>query len=136
MKVKLDPGAYMPTRAHGDDAGYDLRARETKIIPPRGSVVFDTGVHVQLPRKTAGFLVSKSGLYTNYEITSTGLVDEGYTGPIRVKLLNHGDEPYRVGFGDKISQLVIVKIKRPKPKHRSKLKNSERGDNGFGSTGK
>ena len=62
MKIKLDKGAKMPTRAHSTDAGLDLYARDTQIIPAKESAVFDTGVHVELPEGTAGFLKSKSGL--------------------------------------------------------------------------
>ena len=60
MKVVIDPGAYMPTRAHKTDAGLDLRAMESKTILAFGTAVFRTGVHVQLPPGTAGLLVSKS----------------------------------------------------------------------------
>ena len=110
MKIKLDEGAYIPTRAHSTDAGLDLYARETRNIPAGQSAVFDTGVHVQLPPSTAGILISKSGLNVKYDLTSTGLIDEGYDGSIAVKLYNHGGAPYTVVAGDKISQLVIIPV--------------------------
>ena len=66
MKIKLDKGTKMPTRAHSTDAGLDLYARDTQIIPAKESAVFDTGVHVELPEGTAGFLKSKSGLNTKH----------------------------------------------------------------------
>lgn len=136
MKVKLDPGAYMPERAHEQDAGLDLRSRETTWVPANGSAVFHTGVHIELPKGCAGVLVSKSGLNTNRGITSHGLIDEGYTGEIVVKLYNHSSEPYTVNKGDKISQLVIIPVCKPEMELVSVLGDTERGSNGFGSSGR
>lgn len=136
VNMKLDPGAYLPVREHSADAGLDLRAYESGAVEPRGSKVFRTGVHIRLPKGTAGLLVSKSGLNVKSNITSTGLIDEGYTGEILVKLYNHGDELRWVKAGDKISQLVIIPVLTPEIKLTSHLEETERGDNGFGSTGK
>ena len=138
MKVYLEKGAFMPTRAHTTDAGLDIRAREKKVVHPFNSAVFKTGVHVQLPKGTAGVLISKSGLNVNHNITSTGLIDEGYTGEIVVKLHNHGNRPYVVEKGDKISQLVIIPVLyEPVEVDLDGLyADTERGNNGFGSSGK
>lgn len=136
IKVKLDPGAYMPEKAHPDDAGYDLRAREAKAIPPHSSAIFDTGVHIQLPPGTVGMLKSRSGLNINYGIQSEGVIDAGYTGSIAVKLYNHGPINYFVHAGDKISQLVILQLYDVgKISVVSRLDDSARGNNGFGSSG-
>ena len=136
MKVMLDDGAYMPNRAHTTDAGLDLFSREDVIIPARGSYKFDTGVHIELPVGTAGFLKSKSGLNVNYGITSEGVIDVGYTGSICAKLYNNSDEPYHVEQGDKITQLVIVPIVTPELERVDTLEETERGNGGFGSTGR
>ena len=136
MKIKLDPGAIMPTRAHETDAGLDLYAMEAKKIPARGSAIFDTGVHIELEPNTAGFIKSKSGLNVKHNLTSEGVVDVGYTGSICVKLYNHGDKPYQVERGDKISQLVIMPIYRPKIQKVDNLADTDRGNGGFGSTGR
>ena len=137
MKIKLDQGAYMPTRAHETDAGLDIRAREGQFVHAKESAIFYTGVHVQLPRGCAGVLISKSGLNVKYDITSTGLIDEGYTGEIVVKLYNHGGYDYEVKAGDKISQLVIVPVIYERIELVNDLeKGSERGNNGFGSSGR
>lgn len=149
MKIMLDAGAFMPERAHDTDAGLDLRSREDKVVPACGSAVFDTGVHVELPYllygnpdmgwdylNCVGFLKSKSGLNVNHNITSEGVIDMGYTGSIVVKLYNHGKEDYHVKAGDKISQLVILPIITPTLEVVDKLEDTERGDGGFGSTGK
>lgn len=136
MKIMLDEGAKMPTRAHKTDAGLDLYAKETQIVPARESAVFDTGVHIELPPNTAGFLKSKSGLNVKHGITSEGVIDVGYTGSIVVKLYNHSGYDYTVNAGDKISQLVIVPILTPKLEIVDSLEDTERGSNGFGSSGK
>lgn len=139
MKVFLDNMAFAPERAHSTDAGYDLRAKDAGIVFEHWHKVFDTGVHIQLPPGTCGILVSKSGLNVNHHITSTGLIDEGYTGSIKVKLYNHGDTPFVVNEGDKISQLIIVPVKYEPVElvdDIAALGESERGSNGFGSTGR
>ena len=136
MNIVLDSDAIMPTRAHDFDAGYDLYSRETKTVLPNSSQTFDTGVHVQLPIGTAGLLVSKSGLNVNHDITSTGLIDAGYTGSIVVKLYNnHTKSSYTVNKGDKITQLVVINISTPPVEIVDSLDESERGSNGFGSSG-
>ena len=136
MKIKLDDGTKMPTRAHPTDAGLDLYARETQIVPAKGSALFDTGVHVELPVGTVGMLKSKSGLNVKHGLTSEGVIDVGYTGSIVVKLYNHSGEDYKVNAGDKISQLVIMPILTPTLELVETLDETERGAGGFGSTGK
>ena len=136
MRIKLDPSAIMPTRAHETDAGLDLYATEEKTIPAHGSAVFDTGVHVELPSGTVGMLKSKSGLNVKHDLTGEGVIDAGYTGSIHVKMYNHGEKPYTVGRGDKIIQLVVMPIIIPEWELVDDLNMTERGNNGFGSTGR
>ncbi len=136
MKVKLDPGAFMPDRAHETDAGYDLRTPVCVTISPRGFAVVDTGVHIQLPPGKAAVVVSKSGLYTKHEISSTGLIDEGFTGTIRIGLENHSDEEYTFLRGDKVSQFYITNYYGYDLELVDSLDESSRGDNGYGSTGR
>ena len=135
MKIKLDEGA-MITTAHDTDAGYDLYSRTTKVIPPRGSETFDTGVHIELPEGTMGLLFSKSGLNVKHGITSEGIIDEGYTGSICAKLYNNTDDIYVVNEGDKITQLIVVPILKPEIEVVEELEETERGNNGFGSSGR
>ena len=141
MKIMLDDGAFAPVRAHETDAGLDLRTPIEVTVPARGSVVIDTGVHVEIPKGVerishAGFLKSKSGLNVKHGIVSEGVIDVGYTGSIRVKLYNHSDKDYTFAAGDKITQLVIVTVLIDKLELVSSLKETERGDGGFGSTGR
>ena len=136
LPVRLDEGAFMPERAHRLDAGLDLRSPIERVIAPYNSETIHTGVHIQLPPGTVGMLKSKSGLNTKFGITSEGVIDEGYTGEIVVKLYNHGYDAFRIKRGDKISQLVILPVLRPTPVQVDKIEGGERGDNGFGSTGR
>lgn len=137
MKIKLDEGAYMPIRAYSNDAGLDLRAKERQIVSAKESAIFRTGVHVALPIGHCGLIVSKSGLNVKHDITATGLIDEGYTGEIIVKLINHGGRDYVVEAGDKIAQLVVIPCVSDLLEIVDDLKlDSERGNNGFGSSGR
>lgn len=136
MNIMLDDGAKMPNRAHKTDAGLDLYSRETKIIPAKGSAIFDTGVHIQLPPNTTGFLKSKSGLNVKHGITSEGVIDVGYNGSIVAKLYNLSNEDYEVKKGDKIIQLVILPILTPELSLVTEFEETERGADGFGSSGR
>lgn len=136
MKIKLDPGAYMPERAHSADAGYDLRSPVKCRLYAGEAVVIDTGVHVQIPTGYVGMLKSKSGLNVKHDIVGEGVIDSGYTGSIRVKLYNHGSESYMIEVGDKVSQFVILPIITPDLELVTALEETDRGNNGFGSTGR
>ena len=132
----IEENAKMPTKAHENDAGFDLYSRETTVIDPRSSKCFDTGVHIQIPAGMTGFLKSKSGLNCRHSITSEGVIDSGYTGSIVVKLYNHSDCPYLVEAGNKISQIVFIPIPQVSLQEKSNLEDTDRGNNGFGSSGK
>ena len=134
LKIKLDKYAFMPVREHITDAGLDVKAIDDGIVRARSSALFHTGVHVQLPKGTAGLFVSKSGLMVNHGITSTGLVDEGYDGEVMVKLFNHGDKDYEIKRGDKIAQLVVMPVMYEPVEIVRKIDGGERGSAGFGST--
>lgn len=136
MKVMLDPGAKMPTRAHEADAGYDLYSTHDAVVFGNDSEKFDTGVHVEIPAGYVGMLKSKSGLNVKCNITSEGVIDSGYTGSICVKLYNHGENPVYIKMGQKISQLVILPIITPELELVDQLEETERGTGGFGSSGK
>lgn len=137
MKVMLEDGAYMPERGHETDAGIDLKAMHGQRVMPHSSAVFHTGVHVELPKGTAGLLVSKSGLNVKKDIVSTGLIDEEYRGEIVVKLYNHGDDSYMVMAGDKITNLVVIPVLYEPIEIVDEIdRDTERGDSGFGSTGR
>ena len=139
MKVLIDPGCFLPESAHDLDAGYDLRTPKAFTVLAKSSETIDTGVHMMIPPGYAGVLISKSGLNVKYGLTSTGLIDAGYTGSIVVKLYNNGYGPATFARGEKISQIVIIPIAKPALHQVATLEelgNSERGTGGFGSTGK
>ena len=138
MKIKLDEGAIMPTKAHKSDAGFDLYTPKSFILSAGSSCTVDTGVHIELPEGTVGFLKSKSGLNVNRNVLSgEGVIDAGYTGSIVVKLRYFGDKTQIFNAGDKISQLVILPIYIPQNLEVvTELAETERGDNGFGSSGR
>jgi dUTP pyrophosphatase len=152
MKIMLDEGAKMPTRAHEFDAGLDLHTPKTATVPgckytapiynrgygimSVGQKVIDTGVHVEIPEGYVGFIKSKSGLMVNNGLLTDGTIDAHYTGSIKVKLFNTSPKDYKFKAGDKIAQLVIVPCLLPELELVDKLEETDRGDGGFGSTGR
>lgn len=136
INVKLDEGAYMPERAHGTDAGADIRTPHGFEIRPHDSAVIHTGIHIELPAGTVGMLKSKSGLNIKNGITSEGVIDEGFTGEIVAKLYNNSAFHQNFEPGDKITQLVILPVLYPSYEQVDEISGGERGDNGYGSTGR
>ena len=134
MKIKLDKGAYMPERAHKTDAGLDIRTPVNFEVKAHSSATIDTGVHIELPENTVGFLKSKSGLNVKHGITTEGVIDQGYTGSIVVKLYNNSDKDVAFDEGMKITQLVVLPCLFVDVED-GELNESERGNAGFGSTG-
>lgn len=135
MKVVLDEGAILPVRAHEHDGGYDLFSREDAIIYAGDCWTFDTGVHMAICPGWVGDVKSKSSMLMKGIITD-GTVDAGYTGSIRVKLFNLSRCAMSIVKGQKIAQIVIKKISTPELEVVDRLEVTERGDGGFGSTGK
>lgn len=136
MRIVLADGAYMPVRGHKTDAGLDIKTPKDVTVPAKGSVIVDTGVHIELPPNTVGMLKSKSGLNVKYGITSEGVIDVGYTGSIVAKLYNHSETHVILKKGNKITQLVILPIVPVELEQVSELMATERGSGGFGSTGR
>lgn len=136
MKVKLELNAKAPTRAHDTDAGLDLYAMHGGIVRAHQAATFHTGVHVELPRGTAGILMPKSGMMTHHDLLTFGIVDEGYTGEILVHIFNCGGTDYSVSPGDKISQMLIVPVLYEPVEIVDSIRGGDRGENGFGSSGR
>jgi dUTP pyrophosphatase len=135
MKIKLDENACYPVREHETDAGIDIRTPEGFTVFPHDSYFVDTGVHVELPKGTCGLLLSKSGLNKNRDITTVGVIDEGYSGSIGVKVYNHGNKHQKFERGDKITQLLVIPCLYEKLEVVDEILSGDRGDEGFGSTG-
>ena len=135
MRITLDAGAFMPTRAHKTDAGLDLYAMHSAVIPPCGHKMIETGIHAEIPVGMVGLLTSKSGLMSK-GITSRGTIDSGYTGSIKAVLYNHSHSCVEIEVGQKITQLVILPIITPELEVVDSLEETDRADGGFGSSGK
>lgn len=138
IKVKLNKKAYMPNKAHTADAGFDLRTPTKVRLNANSSVVIDTGVHMLIPEGYFGLLASKSGLNVKNSITGTGVIDAGYTGSIIVKLYNDDKEcNYIFEKGDKIIQILILPVPDVILEQVDNFDVvTERGDTGFGASGK
>ncbi len=135
--VKLDKGAKMPTKAYPEtDAGFDLYTPYELTVKAGGSAAVLTGTHMIIPRGFCGLLVSKSGLNTKHDVLTTGLVDAAYSGEIVVKVQNHGKNDYHFNKGDKVSQIMILPVPEVNLVEIDNLPKTERGSNGFGSSGK
>jgi len=136
MKITIDPGAYVPQRAHPTDAGLDLISPIDINILPGTREIIDTGIHVQIPDGYVGLLTSKSGLMANHGILNTGTIDSGYRGSLKAVLFNLGENILEIRKGMKVTQLVLFPIITPEIEIVNELDGSERGNGGFGSTGK
>lgn len=135
MKVALDKDAFIPVRAHRYDAGLDLFALRGGWLMPKSRRVFDTGVHMAIPKMCVGLMTSKSGLMAKHGITCRGTIDSGYTGTVKAVLFNHGWLPVKIARGQKIAQIVIMPIITPDMELTKRLEDTPRGKGGFGSTG-
>ena len=136
---RLDPRALLPTRAYPDDAGLDLYALEAVELAPGERASVGTGVSVEIPAGQAGMVLPRSGLAARHGIAlvnAPGLIDAGYRGELRVLLLNTDrEQSFSISPGDRIAQLVLVKVETPEVAEVGELAVSERGDGGFGSSG-
>ena len=137
VELMIDDWAFSPVRAHSSDAGLDLRSPFDAVVPAHGSVCIDTGIHMALPTGTFGKLESKSGLHVKHDIVCLGgVIDSSYRGSIVVKLYNMGDTDYTINEGDKIVQLIIQPCLLPSLVLVNSLDETDRGGNGFGSSGR
>jgi dUTP pyrophosphatase len=137
---RLRPDAFLPQYAHGpeEDAGLDLRAVEEAVLVPGEPKAVATGLAIELPPGFEAQVRPRSGLALKHAITlpnSPGTIDPGYRGEIRVILLNLGREPYRVAQGERIAQIVIARYETVEWEE-SELSGTNRGEGGFGSSGK
>jgi dUTP pyrophosphatase len=140
LKVRrLDPRARLPTRAYPNDAGLDLYALEDAALDPGERASVRTGIAVEIPEGEAGLVLPRSGLAARHGIAlvnAPGLIDAGYRGEVRVLLLNTDrDSAFTIAAGDRIAQLVLVKVQTPEVVEVEELAVSERGAGGFGSSG-
>lgn len=137
---RLVPHARLPAHAHDGDAGYDLHAIEDVTLEPGRRALVATGIAVEIPDGHAGLVLPRSGTAVRHGIAlvnAPGLIDSGYRGELKVLLLNTDHaEPFRVDAGDRVAQLVLVRVETPAVEEVADLAASARGDGGFGSSGR
>jgi len=139
MNVRLThKDAQLPKRANPTDAGADLFSPVDVTIPARSRAFIDIGIQLELPRGTAGFIYARSGLGTRQGLiprNCVGVIDEAYRGNIGIMLENTGDQTVIINKGDRVAQLVVTKVEHPAFKFADTLTETDRGEDGFGSTG-
>jgi|TARA_B110000914_G_scaffold40699_1_gene34118 dUTP pyrophosphatase len=139
--VRLDAELPMPAYAKAGDAGADLVAAEDVVLAPGGGrALVSTGAAIAIPPGYAGFVQPRSGLALKHGVTclnSPGLIDSGYRGELKVLLVNTDPtEPFNVVRGERIAQLVIHRVEECRFVPVDDLPASDRGEGGFGSTGR
>jgi dUTP pyrophosphatase len=137
---RLSEAARAPARAHDGDAGYDLHAAEPVVLGPGERASVGTGIAVAIPDGHAGLVLPRSGLAARHGISvvnAPGLIDAGYRGEVRVLLLNTDlQSAFEVAAGDRIAQLLVVRVEGPQLEEAGELDETGRGRSGFGSTGR
>ena len=137
LKVqKLSKYARLPSKANQDDAGWDLYASEDAIIEPAHRTIVGTDIAMAIPTGYVGLIWERSGLATNRGIHRfAGVIDSGYRGEIKVCLWNASDEHYVINKGDRVAQLLIQPVPAFPLIEVQNLDNTDRGSDGFGSSG-
>lgn len=138
LKIKkLHPDAVLPSIAKSGDAGFDLCVVDTVILAPHERKQVPTGLAMEIPDGCAGLIWDKSGLSHKYGIkTLGGVVDSGYRGEVMVGVVNLSDTPYTFEKGHKVAQMIIQKFEAVEIVEVDNVSETERGESGFGSTGK
>jgi len=137
VNVKLlDDKAQTPTRANENDAGWDLYSSISTVIFGKQRKTVNTGIAIEMPEHFAGLVWPRSGLSVKHGIdVLAGVIDSGYRGEIMVCLYNTGDQPVHINRGDRIAQIIFQEVPRVTMNVQETLGSSQRGDNGFGSSG-
>lgn len=140
LQIKLlDEELPAPSYQHEGDAGLDLPSRIDLLLEPGARATIPTGVAVAIPRGYAGFVLPRSGLASRHGIAlvnSPGLVDSGYRGEMAIVMINTDKhEAFHIRRGDRIAQLVILRVEEARVIAAKELDETSRGAGGFGSTG-
>jgi dUTP pyrophosphatase len=124
------------SKAHVTDAGFDIRAASGPVIMPGTKGLVNTDLYMQIPYGYVGIIKSRSGLSVKADLEhGAGVIDSGYRGEVKVVLRNFGTHPYYVQPGDRIAQMLILKLPEVAVVRTDKLGSSDRGTGGFGHTG-
>ena len=133
---RLHESANVPTKGHLDDAGWDLYSFETISIPSGATVLVCTGIALAIPKGYAALIWDRYSMGVKGIHRHAGVIDCGYRGEVRVCLHNTGKEPYHIKKGDRIAQMLIQAAPNFTMHTVEELDCTNRGDGGFGSTGK
>jgi len=134
---RLTDSSKIPTYAHIGDAGSDLYASENFLLPRHSAGAVPTGIAMEIPQDYVGYINPRSGMAMKgiTVMNAPGTIDSGYRGEIKVILANHTDRDYEIYKGDKIAQMVFHKYSEVFFEPVDELADSQRGGNGFGSSG-
>ena len=125
-----------PKTVTSRSAGYDLHSSEETVIAPHSRQLGATGIAITVPAGTYGRIAPRSGMSVKLSIdVGSGVIDEDYTGEVKLLLINHSDKQYHIREGDRIAQLILEQIKTPETKMTTELQPTIRGNKGCGSTG-
>lgn len=142
IKVKkLNPEAVIPTLGSKSAAGADLYSAEKEdvVIMPGETKFIGTGLAVEIPEGYVGLVYARSGLACKRGLApanKVGVIDSDYRGEIKVALHNHGSEAQKVEKGERIAQMVVAPYLSAVYEEAEELSDTERGEGGFGSTGR
>jgi dUTP pyrophosphatase len=135
--ARLSEHAYEPTRGSEQAAGFDLRSAYEYTVPASGKAVVLTDIQIALPDGCYGRVAPRSGLAAKHFIdVGAGVIDQDYRGNVGIVLFNFGKEDFKVARGDRVAQLILERIFIPKLVEMKSLDDTDRGDGGFGSTGR
>jgi dUTP diphosphatase len=136
LPVKVTGAGTSPRYASDAAAGADLHASEAVTLAPGDRAAVATAVHLELPPGHVGLVWPRSGLALKHGIdTLAGVIDSDYRGEVKVVLVNHGREPFRIQPGDRIAQLLVQRVERVAFVAADALSSTARGTGGFGSSG-
>jgi dUTP pyrophosphatase len=136
FQVKLNyEDAQAPTRGSDEAAGYDLYSYENQTITPNKIKLIDTGISIRVPEGTYGRIAPRSSVSKKGILINAGVIDRDYRGPVKVMVHNLSNNDYVINKNDRIAQLILEQIKTPPVELVEELDDTERGTEGFGSTG-
>ena len=135
--MKLSESATIPTRGSEVAAGWDLYASQECVVPARGKAIIATDIAIAVPVGYYGRVAPRSGMaWKKHTDIGAGVIDADYRGPVGVVMFNHADEDLQVELGDRVAQLVIEQISMAPLTQVESLDDTERGEGGYGSTGR
>ena len=135
--MKLSDTATIPTRGSAVAAGWDLYASQECIVPARGKAIVSTDISIAVPVGYYGRVAPRSGMaWKKHTDIGAGVIDADYRGPVGVVMFNHSEEDLKIEVEDRVAQLVIEQISMAPLTEVDSLDDTERGEGGYGSTGR